>query len=141
LLQGPAPRRCGVRRDPAHVRGHRVADHRGRGRVPRLPVACDTRGRRSSDLHRGGRRPRKQLRGETVALPWWALLLREGRLMGTAATNDRYEDALALFNGGAVRAARDPALQGLADGPQDRTLPRLAGPAGRRARRPAAWRQ
>jgi tetratricopeptide (TPR) repeat protein len=47
--------------------------------------------------------------------------------MGTAATNDRYEDALALFNGGDYRAARELALQGLADEPKDVNLLRLAG--------------
>jgi len=47
--------------------------------------------------------------------------------MGTAATNDRYEDALALYNGGDFRAARDLALQGLADEPKDVNLLRLAG--------------
>ena len=47
--------------------------------------------------------------------------------MGTAATNDRYDDALALFNGGDFRAARDLALQGLADEPKDVNLLRLAG--------------
>jgi tetratricopeptide (TPR) repeat protein len=47
--------------------------------------------------------------------------------MGTAATNDRYDDALALFNGGEYRAARDLALRGLADEPKDVNLLRLAG--------------
>ena len=50
--------------------------------------------------------------------------------MGTAATNDRYEDALALYNGGDFRAARDLALQGLADEPKDVNLLRLAGRSG-----------
>jgi tetratricopeptide (TPR) repeat protein len=47
--------------------------------------------------------------------------------MGTAATNDRYDDALALFNGGDFKAARDAALQGLAHEPRDVNLLRLAG--------------
>src|SRR2546423_14026690 len=46
--------------------------------------------------------------------------------MGTA-TNDRYDDALALFNGGDFRAARDAALQGLEHEPRDVNLLRLAG--------------
>ena len=37
--------------------------------------------------------------------------------MGTAATNDRYDDAMALFNGGDFQAARELALSGLADEP------------------------
>ena len=47
--------------------------------------------------------------------------------MGTAATNDRYEDALARYNGGDFQAARELALQGLADEPKDVNLLRLAG--------------
>jgi tetratricopeptide (TPR) repeat protein len=47
--------------------------------------------------------------------------------MGTAATNDRYEDALALFNGGDFQAARELALHGLAEEPKDVNLLRLAG--------------
>jgi tetratricopeptide (TPR) repeat protein len=47
--------------------------------------------------------------------------------MGTAATNDRYDDALALFNGGDFQAARELALSGLADEPKDVNLLRLAG--------------
>ena len=47
--------------------------------------------------------------------------------MGTAATNDRYDDAMALFNGGDFQAARELALSGLADEPKDVNLLRLAG--------------
>src|SRR5256714_15199751 len=47
--------------------------------------------------------------------------------MGSAGTNDRYDDALALFNGGNFQAARDLALSGLADEPKDVNLLRLAG--------------
>src|SRR5256886_17672089 len=46
--------------------------------------------------------------------------------MGTA-TNDRYDHALALFNGGDFKAARDAALQGLEHEPRDVNLLRLAG--------------
>lgn len=48
----------------------------------------------------------------------------------SAATNDRYEEAVRLFDAGNFRAAHETALSGLASSPKDAALLRVAGRAG-----------
>lgn len=48
----------------------------------------------------------------------------------SAATNDRYEEALRLFDAGNFRGAHEAALSGLSSNPKDASLLRVAGRAG-----------
>jgi tetratricopeptide (TPR) repeat protein len=50
--------------------------------------------------------------------------------MMAAATNDRYEEAVRLFDAGNFRGAHEAALSGLAKDPKDASLLRVAGRAG-----------
>ena len=49
--------------------------------------------------------------------------------MGTATTDDKYERALALFEGGDFQACRELVLEELTERPKDVGLLRLAGKA------------